>query len=244
MISSLFHSFIFQPFYNGFIFLLGKLPFADAGVVIVIFTILVKLVLLPLSIKASKSQIELKSIEKDLLKIKEKYKDNKEEQTLQTIALYKEKNINPFSGIFILLIQFPIIIGIYQVFLKSGLPQINMNWLYSFVSAPNSINMVFLSLVNISQKSIILALIAGLTTYLQIHLANSNQQPNQGSQSMQQDIAKAMAFQMKYVFPIIVIFISYSISGALALYWITSNLFSIGQEMYIKKKYHQTPVVI
>jgi membrane protein insertase Oxa1/YidC/SpoIIIJ len=61
---------------------------------------------------------------------------------------------------------------------------------------------------------------------------------------MQQDIAKAMAVQMKYFFPIVVTFISYSISGALSLYWITSNVFSIVQEMYIKKKYHQAPPVV
>lgn len=245
MISSLFHSIIFQPFYNGLIFLIDKLPFLDAGIVIVIFTILTKIILLPLSIKASKAQIEMKSIEKDLQDIKEKHKDNKEEQTAKTLALYKEKNVNPFAGIFVLIVQLPIIIGIYQVFLKSGLPVINTAWLYSFISVPQEVNMMFLSLTNIAQKSITLALIAGITTYLQISLANKAQgQTQSNGGGMGQDIAKAMAVQMKYVFPVIVVFISYSISGALALYWITSNAFAIGQEIYIRKKYHKVALVV
>lgn len=243
MISSFFNAIIFQPLYNGLILLMGYIPFADAGIIVIIFTTIIKFILLPLSIKASKSQIEMKSIEKDLQIIKDTYKDNKEELSKKTIEYYKEKGINPFAGILILLIQLPIIIGLYQVFLKSGLPEVKTAWLYSFVTIPTNINMMFINLINISQKSILLAIIAGLTTYFQISLANTTQTQPSGS-GMQQDIAKAMAVQMKYFFPIVVTFISYSISGALSLYWITSNIFSIVQEMYIKKKYHQAPPVV
>lgn len=239
----LFNTFIFHPFYNGLILLIDFLPFFDAGVVIIIFTIIVKIILLPLSIKASKSQIELKGAEKDLKVIKEKYKNNQEELARQTVDYYRQKKINPFAGILVLIIQLPIVIGLYQVFLKSGLPSINTDILYNFISIPESVNMIFLNLVNISQKSLILAIIAGVTTYLQFSLASKNtQQSSEGE--MQGDIVKAMTVQMKYIFPILVIFISYNISGALSIYWITSNIFSIFQEIYIKKKYHQTPVVV
>jgi YidC/Oxa1 family membrane protein insertase len=244
MISSLFNTLIFQPFYNGFILLFNLLPFLDAGMIVIIFTIVIKIILLPLSVKASKSALQMKSIEKDLNAIKEKYKDNKEEQTKQTLEYYKVNNINPFAGIFVLLIQLPIIIGLYRVFLKSGLPQITKTLLYSFVVAPNpaNIHMLFLGLTNIADKSIVLALIAGATTYLQISLSIGAQQ-NTGS-GKSNDIARAMNTQMKFIFPILVVFISYSISGALALYWITSNVFSILQEMWIKKKYHKTPPIV
>ncbi len=243
MITSFFTTTIFQPLYNGLIFLMASIPFADAGVVIIIFTIIVKLVLLPLSLKASKAQIEMKAIEKDLQKIKDTYKDNKEELSKKTIEYYQEKGINPFASILILIIQLPIVIGLYQVFLKSGLPSVETTLLYTFVTAPVAINMMFLNIINISQKSVVLAIIAGITTYMQISLANNNQQQPSGS-GMQNDIARAMAVQMKYVFPIIVTFICYSISSALALYWITSNIFAVLQEIYIKKKYHQSVAVI
>lgn len=222
------------------------LPFADAGVIIVIFTIIIKFILFPLSIKASRAQLQMKSIEKDLADIKEKYKDNKEEQSKQTIEYYREKGINPFASFFILLVQLPIIIGLYRVFLKSGLPVIDTALLYSFVPAVASVNMMFFGLIDIAQKSLVLAILAGLTTYIQLDQASKTQAaaaPSQSGKSMQADIAQTMTKQMKYFFPIIVIFISYSISAAVALYWITSNVFAIVQEIYIKKKYHQAVFV-
>ncbi len=222
-----------------------SLPFFDAGMIVIIFTVIVKLILLPLSIRASHAQIKMKSTEKDLAIIKEKYKDNKEEQSKKTMEYYKENGINPFSSIIILIIQVPILIGLYRIFLRSGLPNINTTLLYSFVVAPVSVNMVFLHFVNISQKSIILAIIAGLTSYFQVSLSSGgNKKTDTPSSGMQGDLAKAMSMQMKYFFPILMVFIAYTISSAVALYLITSNLFAIGQELYIRKKYHKSVAVV
>ena len=245
---SLFHTLISDPLYNGLVFLMSVLPFFDEGVIIVIFTIIIKLILLPLSVKASKAQIKMKSTEKDLAVIKEKYKDNKEEQSRKIMGFYKENGINPFSSILILIIQLPILIGLYRIFLKSGLPAINENLLYSFITAPNpaSISMTFLSFVNISEKSLILALLAGITTYFQVSLSSGAQKPPTPNSSggIQENLAKAMSVQMKYFFPIMMVFIAYTISSAIAIYLITSNLFAIGQEIYIKKKYHKDITVV
>ncbi len=153
---------------------------------------------------------------------------------------YKEKGINPLASFFVLLIQLPILFGLYGVFIKSGLPKINTTMLYLFVSAPMSVNMVFLGLLNISEKSLALAVIAGITTYFQISLS-TGQTSSSGSGG---DIAKAMQVQMKYFFPILLGFIADTISSAVALYLITSNLFAIGQEIYIKKKYHKSVAVV
>ncbi len=237
MISSFFKTVFYQPLYNGLIYLMDTLPFFDAGVIVILFTIIVKLIMFPLSIKATKAQIEMKEIEKDLQKIKEQYPD-KQIQTQKTIELYKEKNINPFAGFLVLLIQLPIIIALYQIFLKSGLPTINIDLLYSFVSAPLSIKMNFLGLIDIAGKSIILALCAGVSTYFQIAYATpvTNKDGDVKSKpSMQDDVMKMMQTQMKYVFPVLVTFISWSVSAAVSIYWITSNLFTIGQELYIRK---------
>ncbi len=238
---NLFHSVISTPFYNAFILLIKTLPFLDAGIIIIIFTIIIKSLLLPLSIKASKAQMQMKNTEADLRMLKEKY-PAKEEQSKKIMEYYKEKGINPFAGIFILLVQLPIIIGLYQVFLKSGLPNINTAILYSFVTTPASVNMVFLGLLNITEKSLLLAFITGLTTYIQVILASKS--TGSSAQNQQGDLAKAMATQMKYVFPGMMALISYSISSGIALYLITSNLFAIGQEIYIRKKYHKETFVV
>lgn len=241
--ATIFNTIISTPFYNGFIFLMRSLPFFDAGIIIIIFTIIVKFLLLPLSIKASKAQLQMKTSEKDLLLIKEKYKDNKEEQSRRTLEYYKEKNINPFAGFFIIIVQLPVLIGLYRVFLKSGLPTINSALLYSFVVAPVTVNMMFLNTINIAQKSLFLAIIAGITTYFQISLANSTTPPASEGKT-QNELASAMAMQMKYFFPILMTFIAYTISSAIALYLITSNIFAIFQEIYIKKKYHKSTMVM
>jgi len=240
---SLFHTLISTPFYNGFIFLIDRLPFLDIGIVVVLFTVIVKIVMLPLSIKASKAQLAMKDTQKDMQVIKDKYKDNKEEQSRKMIEYYKEKGINPFAGIFILLIQLPILIGLYQVFIKSGLPSINTDLLYSFVGVPESINMVFLGMVNILDKSVLLALLAGITTYFQVKYS-AHMNPPAGEKDSQTEFARAMAMQMKYFFPVIMVFIAYSISSAIAIYFITSNIFAIAQEIYISKKYHQKVSVV
>ncbi len=241
-----FNTVIFEPLYNSFIFLMDIFPFFDAGVIIVIFTILIKFIMLPLSIKASKSQMEMRGTEKDISEIKEKYKDNKQEQSKKIFEYYKEKKINPFAGILILILQLPILIGLYQIFIKSGLPGVNTEILYSFVPSYETIlnSMMFLGTINISGKSIVLALLAGATTYYQIKISTpaTNNQVKKGD--MQSEMARAMAVQMKYVFPVIMVFISYTISSAIALYFVTSNLFAIAQEIYVKKKYHKSILVV
>lgn len=237
MISSFFNAVFYQPLYNGLIFLMDTLPFFDAGIIVILFTVIVKLVMFPLSIKATKAQIEMKEIEKDLKKIKEQYSD-KQIQAQKTVELYKEKNINPFAGFLVLIIQLPIIVALYRIFLKSGLPTINLGLLYSFVSAPASVHMNFLGLIDIASKSVVLALLAGVSTYFQLVYAtppsNKNTDPD-SKPTMQEDMMKAMQTQMRYGFPVLVTFISWSVSAAVSLYWITSNLFTIGQELYIRK---------
>lgn len=237
--TNIFHTLVSEPLYSGLVYLINLLPFFDVGVVIIIFTVLVKIILLPLSIKASKSQLQMKSAEKDLNEIKERYKD-KTEQSVKIMEYYKEKGMNPFTGIFVVFIQIPILIGLYRVFI--GLPAINADLLYSFIKIPEKVNMSFLGLVDISQKSILLAVLVAITTYFQTSLATgSNQNTGSGTQN---DIAKAMSFQMKYFLPPFIAFIVYKISSAVALYLIVSNLFSIAQEIYIKNRYHKNIAVV
>lgn len=233
--SNLFHTFLFKPLFNAFIFLMDILPWLDAGVIIVIFTLIVKFALYPLSKKAVIAQIEMKSIEADLKAIREKYKENKQEQARKTMDLYKEKKINPFSSIIVILLQLPIIFALYYVFLRSGLPEINTELLYSFVSRPESINMDFLGLINITGKSLILALLAGVSSFVQIRASvPAYSGPKKGG-TFQEDLARSMNIQMRFIFPVIVFFISYQISGVVALYWFTSNIFTLLQERFLRR---------
>jgi YidC/Oxa1 family membrane protein insertase len=234
--SDIFRTILLQPLYNGFIALMDLLPWLDAGVIVVLFTVLVKLAIFPLSRKAVSSQMELKALEPELTAIRDKHKEDKQEQARKTMALYKEKKINPFSSLLVILIQLPIIFALYFVFLRSGLPSLNEALLYDFIPRPEGINMNFLGLVNITGKSILLALFAGITSFFQIRYSMPAYKKASDTPSFRDDLARSMNVQMRYVFPVIVFLISYSISGVIALYWTTSNIFTLGQEVFIRKK--------
>ena len=237
--SFIYNNFIFNPLYNLLVGLFNVFPWIDAGIAVIILTIIVRIILFPLSKKAVLTQVKMKEIGPEIEVLKEKYKKRPEEQARQTLALYKSKGVNPFSGIFLILVQLPIIWALYQIFLNA-FPDINTQILYSFIKVPEIINLMFLGLIDITDKNIILAALAAITTYFQIKLATSKMQmPTSKEKSFGADLAKSMQTQMKYFFPVIVFFISYKISGVIALYWLTSNLFTIAQEIWIQK--HHTP---
>lgn len=242
MISHLYNILIYKPLYNGLILLMHYVPWIDAGVAIIILTIVVKLILFPLSKKSVTTQLKMKKVEGELAAMKEKYKDDKQEQARQTMEIYKKEGINPFMGILLLFIQLPIIIALYRVFLSSGFPKINTSLLYPFVftHVPHAVNIYFLNLINISSKSLILAILAGVTSFIQIRYSmppSPKKDPAAApkSPSFKDDLARSMNMQMRYIFPILAFFISWSISGAIAIYWITSNVFTLAQELFIRK---------
>ena len=248
MFSYIYNSLIYQPLYNGLVFLMDIIPWADAGIAIIVLTLIVKLILFPLSKKAITTQLRMKGVEPELALIKEKYKEDKQEQARQTMGLYKKQGINPFSSILLIFIQLPVIFALYKVFLSSGLPSINTDLLYHFISVPAIVNIKFLNLIDIAGKSLILAIIAGVSTYIQIRFSlppKPKVAPATGSvptptstsktSSFKDDLARSMNIQMRYIFPVLAFFISWSISGAIALYWITSNIFTIGQEIVIRR---------
>lgn len=236
MLSNIWDTVLYEPLLNALAFLVSIIPGGDVGVAVIILTILVKILLFPLSQKSIESQAEMNILAPELNKIKTSGA-TREEQARLTFELYKKHKVNPFSGCLLVLIQIPIIFALYFVFFKginfeSGL-------LYSFIHIPENVNMIFLGMLDITQKSAVLAVLAGVSQYLQAHFmpipaSSANTAGSRGSFS--ESFAKSMQMQMKYVFPFVVAFIAYSISGAVALYWITSNLFMVGQQIYVKKE--------
>jgi len=230
--SFIYHTFFFDPIYNTLILLFKIIPWADAGIIVIILTVLVRLIIYPLSKKAVVTQVKMAEINPEIEAIKAKYKDKSEEQARMILALYREKGVNPFSGILVIIIQIPVIWALYQIFLH--FPEINVDVLYSFISAPENINTVFLGLLDITKKSIPIALLAAVSTYFQFKVSSMSQAKPKGD-SFGDNLSRSMQTQMKYFFPLIVFFVSYSISGAIALYWLTTNIFSIGQELFVRK---------
>ena len=107
--------------------------------------------------------------------------------------------------------------------------------LYAFTPIPHTISLEFLGLISVAGKSIVLAALAGLTQFLQAHMALSGtMKPSEGG-GMQNDFQKIMGMQLKYVFPFIIATISYTTSGAVALYFIATNLAGALQEWHVRR---------
>ncbi len=238
MISTLFHAIFYDPIYNGLVFFIDIVPYGDVGLAIVLLTLFIRVILYPLFSSSIKTQTKVKQIEPEIKEIKEKHKNDKQTQAQKTMELYKKYKINPFAGILAVFIQLPVFISLYFIILRSGLPEIDPNLLYSFIEAPKEIGMNFLGLLDLTQKSMLLALTAGLSQFVHTKLTplgaspkkKSNEKPN-----LKDDLARSMKLQMKYGLPIMITFIAYFISGAVALYWTTNNVLGIAQELWIRK---------
>ncbi len=240
MLHTIWNAVFYRPLYNLLLGFIAFMPNGDVGLAVILLTILVKLVLFPLTQKSIYSQLEMKALEPEIAAIKVKTTD-KAEQSKLTYALYKEKKVNPFSSCLLILIQLPIIIALYWVFLKglgtgAAVP-------YSFVHAPDTLNMKFLGLFDIAKRSIVLAIVAGITQYIQGKLAQGRQSAPSG-EGMSGQFAKTMQTQMLYVLPVMIVIIAYKVSAAVALYWITSNIFTIGQELYTRRKMKKAGTII
>lgn len=238
MQSGLFFTIFYQPLFNAFIFIINVIPGGSVGAAIILLTLLVRSALLPLSHKSIVSQSKIRSVAPHIEKLKEEHKDNKQEQARKIMELYRTHGINPFSGLVLVLIQLPIIFALYFVFIK-GLPNLRIESLYSFIHAPGeALNMMFFGFSLAAKKNILFALIASATQFFQIKLSlpptiknNSDAKP-----SFKDEFTKSLNTQMRFVLPVIVFGVSYSLSAAVALYWATSNLFSIVHELYVKRK--------
>ena len=242
MIAAVFHAIVYNPIYNGLVFFVDVLPNHDVGLAVIIVTIIVRLILAPLSRRAIDAQMKMKEIAPELETVKAQYKDKQEEQTRAIMALYKERGVHPFSGFLLLLIHLPILLGLYWVFARGGLPTVNTAILYSFVHVPQTVNMEFLGLINMSSRSIVLAVLAMLTQFAYTRLSmgpRGSQTPVEAVESsFSTDMANSFDLQARYVLPLMVGVIGFTIAAAAPLYWVTGNIVMIIQELLAGRRFN------
>jgi len=242
----MYDTFIFRPLYNGLVGIIDLIPGIDIGIAVIIFTIIVKFILYPLSKSSLLTQVKMKEIEPEVNKIKAQYASDRQTQTLKIMELYRSRSIRPFAGILLVLIQLPILIALISVFYKI-IPEVNPEYLYSFVSVP-VVRPEFLGFIDLTTKSLILSIITAVIQYLQLHYSialqkTAHQAAAPGDFSSQ--LASSMQHQMKYMLPIFAFITTYWIIPAqfpqaaaiIAIYWSVSTLFTLAQELYVKKKY-------
>ncbi|WP_251554404.1 YidC family membrane integrase SpoIIIJ [Neobacillus muris] len=181
------------------------------GLSIIVVTIIVRLIILPLMIKQTKSSKAMQAIQPEMEALKKKYssKDQKTQQLLQqeTMALFQKHGVNPMAGCFPLIIQMPILIGFYHAISRTReIAQDNFLWF------------------DLGDKDpyYILPIVAGITTFIQqkMMMAGNNQNPQMA--------------MMLWMMPIMIVIFAFNFPAALSLYWVVGNIFTIVQTYFIK----------
>ncbi|OGM90257.1 hypothetical protein A3J77_00160 [Candidatus Wolfebacteria bacterium RBG_13_41_7] len=221
---TLFNKFLYEPLLKSLIFLYQNFSFHDLGIAIIVLTIIIRFVLFPLFYKGAKDQAIMQRLAPKIKEIQKNHKDDKEKQTQALLGLYKEHKVNPFSGFLLLLIQLPILIALYKVFF-SGLSEI---------SHLGPINNLFLGVVDLSQKNVLIVIMAAIIQYYQGKLAL----PKTNKPLNELDIAERMGRQMVFMGPILTFVFLYflNLPSAIALYWLTTSAFSVVQQIIINKR--------
>jgi YidC/Oxa1 family membrane protein insertase len=205
------------------------------GVAIIALTILVRLALLPSTMKSLLAQKKLKDLQPEIEKIKKDHGHDQEKMAKATMELYQRHGVNPLSSCLPLLIQFPIFIALYQVFFRlaqSG----QLNMLYPFISKPEVINTHFLWFdLAKPDHFYILPVLAGATLFWQSKMMTPGQKTEKKEQKTA-DFQTMLSKQMLYLFPLMTVFIALRLPSALALYWVITTLFGIIQQYLILRR--------
>lgn len=228
---ALFQTILYQPIFNAFVGLYNFIP--DAGVVILILTLVIKGILYPLTKQSIAAQKSLQDLQPKLEELKKKHKGNQQVIAQETMKLYKEHKVNPFGSCLPLLIQLPIFLALYWVF-RGALTSDNFDLLYSFISNPGTINPVSIGLIDLSKANIVLAVLAAAAQFWQAKTASTKRAPKKaGEGAKDENMMAMMNKQMLYFMPAITLIIGFQLPGGVMLYWFLSTLITAVQQRLV-----------
>ena len=264
---NIFELFIVQPIFNLLLFLYSVAPWADFGIAVIIFTIIVRFAMWPLVVKQLHQVKAMRKLQPELAKIKKAAKGNRQLESMQMLELYKKHEVKPFRSILILLIQLPIFIALFQViqiftthrdaiekftyeFMK------NLEPVKELIANPDSFNRMFLGFVDLTKHAIsgdgiiwFLVVLAGIAAFTQFIISKQTSptgstkrlrdvlaEAGEGKQPDQAELNAVMTGKMIKFLPFLMFFIMLSLPGALALYYVTSNIFAAIQQHFLLKR--------
>jgi len=235
-IGYLFHVVFFQPLLNALILLYVYVPGHDFGVAIILLTVIIRLLLYPLMAESIRVQKVTNDLQPLVKEIQEKYKNDKEQQAIRQMALFKEHNVNIFNGFFVTLVQLPILIALYRVFIQ-GVGAGAAAQLYPFVSNPGVVNPMFLHLIDLSHPSPVLVLAAGALQFFQTKMFYPSKPAPDAAKpaNKSEQMAATMQKQFLYVLPVMTVLIFWRFPAALSLYWVVTSICAIIQQKIIFK---------
>ena len=225
-----FFTFFYQPIANVFFLSFDLFNTNLVWVAVLVLVLVVRVVLMPISTSAIRTQHSLQKIQPELKQLQAKYKDSREELARKLMALYKDNNVNPLSPILGLLIQIPIFITIFFVIRDFAGKTLDFEaTLYSFVSAPTTFQETILSLDLTSSHSIVLAFLVCITQFFALRAAQTSV-PRDGG------MADQIRKQISVIIPLIIGITTFFFINALGLYWLINNIFAYLQEIIVLRK--------
>lgn len=231
---------LWRPLFNGLVWVYDFLPWKDLGLAIVVFTVIIRIIITPLLLKARKTQKDMSVIQPEVKRIQEQFKNNREAQSKALMELYSKHKMNPFSGCLVSLVQLPILITLFQVFRK-GFGEVQSKFLYPFVVNPGILPPVSFGMLDLSKGNIYLGVFAAITQYLQTKLTLDQQKntgasiaPTAAGPAKSKDFTAMLQWQTLYVFPALILVWSYTLPSALTLYWTVLNVLGILQEIVMR----------
>lgn len=240
---------LLKPLYNALIFLVWVMPGNSLGLAVIALTIVIKLILLPSSLKSTVAQKKLQDLQPQMEALKNKYKDDKQKQSKALMEFYSHHKVNPFSSCLPILLQLPILVIMYYVF-RIGLDTSRFDLLYSFVPRPETVNSHFLWL-NLGgfDPYYILPILTALTTFAyswQMKLSQPKPDKKKAkSTDPSAQMQRMLNQQMIFLMPVMTLIIALRLPAALPLYWVVSNLFMMFQQWLVTSgKIGKAPVKV
>ena len=174
------------------------------GLSILVVTIIIRLIILPLTLKQVRSSKRMQELQPELKKLKDKFKDDPKKQQEETMKLFQKEGVNPLAGCLPILVQMPILIALYNAIMRNHhIGEHSFLWMQLGTKDP----------------FYILPLLAALTTFLQQKMMSSQMNPQMQS--------------LMFIFPVMIFVMAMNFASALPLYWVYSNIFTIVQSYFI-----------
>ncbi|AEV70649.1 YidC/Oxa1 family membrane protein insertase [Acetivibrio clariflavus] len=269
--------FSFIPKFLGIIlnFIYENLAFKNYGLAIILFTIFVKLLLLPLTIKQIKSTAKMQELQPIIQELQRKYKNDTNKLNEELMKLYTEHKYNPASGCLPLLVQIPILFSLIYVigqpltymfgysieeiktFIEAVPDEMKVPGFYAQLGAVNFHNILNMNFLGLDLGAIpslspgklfgeemlkylpllILPILSVTSTILsnKLMMMSTMRKNDDNKNDKSQDVAMAMNRNMAIIAPLMTLWVSFQFPAGLGLYWFTSNVFQIFQQLYINK---------
>jgi len=243
--TKLFRAFITKPFLNFLIFIASILPGHSLGFAIIVLTIVVKLLLFIPTQHSLEGQKKMQRAQPHLDEIKRRHKDDPKRMQEETMRIWKEHGINPFQSCLPLLIQMPVLIGVFYVVRDGSTLALSRHLIYPFYQHLDwTFGTTFLGLDLLKSHAIIFAPLLVILQFLQMKLTfaiakrKKEKTPSIGNRGIftADPNSQMQQTMMQYGLPLMIGVFAFQFPAAVSLYWAVSTLFAIGQQVYVNRR--------